>query len=735
MAKTDKQLQDEVNALRKSLNMAELDFSKLNWSSRQLQDELKTLSTLMAQMSNSLSDMVTHIKELIRGSDNFKNIMDKTQSAVRSIESLTEDLFYHQQGIDKLSSRQLWGNAEQIKQKMKMVAFAIKELEQQKNKLKGSKLFTVEQEKQLKNLKTLIKDQERLIAVTRLESFKAFIQEKTSLLFLFGELFKVAKELDKTFGSISKQINLTYDTTVALAKSLRGLSESATVPVTKLLETYVAIGTSLRSNAELNERDLATFTELREKAGLTNEELIAMQQYTFVSGGFLKDNLDTFLKTAKAAGQANGVILNEKQLLQETSKVNKAILAQFTAMPDSLGRTVAKAAQLGTNLEGVEATAKSLINFEESISKELEAQALTGRASNLDAARFYALTNQTEKLTEEIAKHFVTIGEWNSMTRIGQEAYAASLGKSREEMAQMVFEATSLAGLSEEQARLAKDGYAELVKQYGVQRATEMVQEGSVDALIKQQGIQERFNNAVQTLKETLVLLVEGPLGTFFKIITTMLEQTTAMKFLFLSIATISLGSMLRTVPLLMHRLRLTTLIAAAEAKAARSRMMGGSQFAGGSFSAGKNILGSTTGSLMFSVGRFMPYIGAALAAAGIASLIYGLFKGDSGDSSEGGDGGGRAFNDVELGPIGGTERSRMLVDRPSGRTIGTFSNRDTIKAEMYPQNGMKEVVTAINQLTRQVSQPTQVFLNNERVTDKVNLSNFTRSYQVGLSG
>ncbi len=300
MAKTDKQLQDEVNALRKSLNMAELDFSKLNWSSRQLQDELKTLSTLMAQMSNSLSDMVTHIKELIRGSDNFKNIMDKTQSAVRSIESLTEDLFYHQQGIDKLSSRQLWGNAEQIKQKMKMVAFAIKELQSIKHK-------TVEQEKQLKNLKTLIKDQERLIAVTRLESFKAFIQEKTSLLFLFGELFKVAKELDKTFGSISKQINLTYDTTVALAKSLRGLSESATVPVTKLLETYVAIGTSLRSNAELNERDLATFTELREKAGLTNEELIAMQQYTFVSGGFLKDNLDTFLKTAKAAGQANGV--------------------------------------------------------------------------------------------------------------------------------------------------------------------------------------------------------------------------------------------------------------------------------------------------------------------------------------------------------------------------------------------------------------------------------------------
>ncbi len=31
--------------------------------------------------------------------------------------------------------------------------------------------------------------------------------------------------------------------------------------------------------------------------------------------------------------------------------------------------------------------------------------------------------------------------------------------------------------------------------------------------------------------------------------------------------------------------------------------------------------------------------------------------------------------------------------------------------------------------------QDNQVFLNNERVTDKVNLSNFTRSYQVGLSG
>ncbi len=705
MAKTDKQLQDEINALRKSLNMAELDFTKLNWSAQNLQDELRAMNTLMAQMTDSLSDMVTHIRQLVRGSDNFKNIMNKTLSAVRLIESVTEDLFYHQKGIENLTGKQLWSNAEQIKQKMKMVAFAIKELEQQKNKLKGSKLFTVEQEKQLRNLKALLRDQERLVAVTRLESIKAFIKEYTSLKFIFAEVLKIAKELDKSFGDFAKKANMSYNSTVALSKSLRGLSEQAGVPVRKLLETYAAIGNALRSNAELNAQDLKTFTELREKAGLTNEELAAMQQYTFASGGFLKDNLNTFLRTAKAAGQANGIILNEKQLLQETAKVNKAILAQFTAMPESLGRTVAKAAQLGTNLDGIEGTAKSLLNFEESISAELEAQALTGRLSNLDAARFYSLTNQTEKLTEEIAKHFVSIGEWNEMTRLGQEAYAKSLGKTREEMAQMVFEATSLAGLSEEQASLARQGYDALVKRYGVQRATEMVQEGGVDALIKQQSIQERLTNAVETMKESFVLLVEGPLGTFFEIMTAILRQTTTLKVLMATIAGIMVGRMVvATATMLGNTIKMLPVYA-------RFLQMSISKAVADITSASALTLG----------------VGILAVAAGVATGVALLNS-----SMDEGVAKGRAFDDVQMGPVGGSGYSRILMGDEG--VIGTFNDKDTITAGTNLGGGAREVVAAIRELKQEVRQPTRVMMGSDEVTASVNSNNFRKSFRLGLS-
>jgi hypothetical protein len=92
------------------------------------------------------------------------------------------------------------------------------------------------------------------------------------------------------------------------------------------------------------------------------------------------------------------------------------------------------------NLEQVDRIAGSLLQFESSISAELEAELLTGKQLNLEKARYYALTNDAAGLAEELSKNVGTSAEFGKMNRLEQEAYAKALGMSREELADMVTE-------------------------------------------------------------------------------------------------------------------------------------------------------------------------------------------------------------------------------------------------------------------------------------------------------
>jgi len=116
-----------------------------------------------------------------------------------------------------------------------------------------------------------------------------------------------------------------------------------------------------------------------------------------------------------------------------------------------------EARKLGLSLEQVDKIADSLLNFEESISNELEAELLTGKDLNLEKAREAALNNDIATLSKEIGKNQEVLSAFSSGNRIQQEAIAKSMGMSREEMANMIYQQQIQNGLSAEQASKAAD--------------------------------------------------------------------------------------------------------------------------------------------------------------------------------------------------------------------------------------------------------------------------------------
>ena len=81
----------------------------------------------------------------------------------------------------------------------------------------------------------------------------------------------------------------------------------------------------------------------------------------------------------------------------------------------------------GFELKNVAAAGKQLLNFEESISNELEAELLTGKQLNLEKAREMVFNNDIAGAMEEISQ-LVSPEEFNAMDAVRREALAAATG-------------------------------------------------------------------------------------------------------------------------------------------------------------------------------------------------------------------------------------------------------------------------------------------------------------------
>lgn len=341
--------------------------------------------------------------------------------------------------------------------------------------------------------------------------------------FLGMQLFKTFLSVDKQTGDLAKGFNKSYQEASALRNELNEIAnDTGDINVTTkgLQESLMAVGNTLGSNASLNNKDLVTMTKLRDQVGLANEELVEMQKLTLATGGNLEKNTTDLLYAAKITSLNNGVLLNEKQIMQEVSKASNATKLSLGGSAEQLGKAAAQAKALGMNLEQVDKIASAMLEIESSITNELEAELLVGKELNLEQARLYALNNDMEGLSKEIAKNFGSAAEFSKMNRLQQEAAAKAVGMSREELAKTLTDQAALKGLSGEQAENAKAAL-QAARDRGM--SEEEIAKQGLKGLMSQQSMQERLLATVEKLKEVFVSLLE-PLMPVLDILTAILK-------------------------------------------------------------------------------------------------------------------------------------------------------------------------------------------------------------------
>jgi len=218
---------------------------------------------------------------------------------------------------------------------------------------------------------------------------------------------------------------------------------------------------------------LVSFTTLNKQLGLSEESAGNLALFARAQGENTEDILSNTVATVSAMNKQDRVAVNVKQVLQDISSASKSIAGSLGFSPEALARAARQARKLGLSLSEVDKVAESLLQFESSIEAELEAELLTGKQLNLERARYFALTNDLEGLSNEIAKNEEVVAAFSSQNRIQQEALAKSLGISRDQLAQMAL-SQKFAAMSAEEF---KDAYGETTYEaLATQSATEKFQ-------------------------------------------------------------------------------------------------------------------------------------------------------------------------------------------------------------------------------------------------------------------
>jgi hypothetical protein len=330
--------------------------------------------------------------------------------------------------------------------------------------------------------------------------------------FAIQQMVDALIKADNQTGQLAKAFGTSYSEAASMRNELNtvaNLSGDVNITTGALQESLIAVnkefGTATMFSGEL----LKDFTNMTKVMGYTDEAAAKLSKITVATGTDLSDNTAQILGTAAAFNVTNDLALNEKEIVEGVAKASAAVTVSLGMQPGRIAAAVVQAKALGLELEQVTGIAESLLNFESSISNELEAELLTGRSLNLEQARYLALTNDIEGVAKEIANQGITSAEFSKMNTIQQKALAEAVGLTKEELAQSLINQQALTKLGGKDKdlqsaynRLKKEGLSDdqIAKKLGDDKLAQQM---------KSQSIQERFNATIEKLQEIFVSVAE----------------------------------------------------------------------------------------------------------------------------------------------------------------------------------------------------------------------------------
>ena len=255
---------------------------------------------------------------------------------------------------------------------------------------------------------------------------------------IIGGLLSGFKEVDKANVDFQRQTGQSLNT----FETSMNVAGNSVITLSDYIKTASELTAELGQNAAavFTPEDITEASEMAAALGMSSSESAKLLSISNANGTSLKSNNEAIVEGVNSFNKQNNAAVGAGSVLKAVANTSEGIAISYAGMPGKLASAAAAAMKLGMTLGDLDKISSSLLDFQGSIEKEMEAELLTGKQLNLEAARQLALNNDLEGVAKELTKQGITSASFSKLNRIQQEAQAAALGMSKDEMAKMLLQ-------------------------------------------------------------------------------------------------------------------------------------------------------------------------------------------------------------------------------------------------------------------------------------------------------
>lgn len=414
---------------------------------KDLTDEQKTAVGILSQEDKTLDDIDAKIQARIDKEKQVQKNLGLTGGALKGIGGILDKM-----GLGGLS-------------KSLGIEGATKEAEKFSRKL--------ETDKATKGLSGFQK-KSMVMSKAFSEMGKNLMKSLTDPLTILLTIGKAALDNNKKIVDFQRVMGLSRKEAKGLKSELvdaARASDDMNVTTKALAHTLMSVQEQFGFTADFSTETLETATKLTKTVKLSEQAANSLAVASTLSSVAFEEQYQNALLASQEIQIQEGRSYSLRAILEDVGKVTGSTRAQLGGSVVEITKAITQAKAFGSSLEDVAAAGRTLLSFEDSITKELEAELLLGKNLNLERARSAALMGDQATVAKELAKEAGTFEEFGKMNVLQQEALAEAMGMTSDQLADILFQQEIEGKNAQELRALGKEELANRLEQQNAQEA------------------------------------------------------------------------------------------------------------------------------------------------------------------------------------------------------------------------------------------------------------------------
>lgn len=306
------------------------------------------------------------------------------------------------------------------------------------------------------------------------EMGKSLAKSLTDPLTLIIALGKAALDNNKKIVDFQRVMGLSRKEAKGLKSELVAAaraSDDMNVTTKALAHTLMSVQEQFGFTADFSTETLETATKLTKTVKLSEEAANSLAVASTLSSVAFEEQYQNALLASREIQIQEGRSYSLRAILEDVGKVTGSTRAQLGGSVVEITKAITQAKAFGASLEDVASAGRALLDFEDSITKELEAELLLGKDINLERARSAALMGDQATVAKELAREAGTFEEFGKMNVLQQEALAEAMGMTSDQLADILFQQEIEGKNAQELRALGKEELANRLEQQNAQEA------------------------------------------------------------------------------------------------------------------------------------------------------------------------------------------------------------------------------------------------------------------------